>query len=65
MNTDTRKMLNQSLDFNVADRAMEAAFPKLSKAIAVVVRAPTPELADAYARELEQRLRLENTRSPV
>lgn len=59
VNTDTRKMLNQSLDFNVADRAMEAAFPKLSKAIAVVVRAPTPELADAYARELEQRLRLE------
>lgn len=53
VNTDTRMMLSQSLGFNKADRAMEAAFPKLSKSIAIVVRAPTPELADAYARELE------------
>lgn len=55
VNTDTSAMLDQSLDFQVRARELREAFPEVKNDIAIVVRAPTLDEADAFAADLRAR----------
>ncbi|MFZ5618044.1 MAG: MMPL family transporter [Pseudomonadota bacterium] len=55
VNTDTSAMLDSSLDFQVRARELREAFPEVKNDIAVIVRAPTLDEADAFAAELRNR----------
>ncbi len=55
VNTDTTAMLDQSLDFQVRARELRDAFPDLKGDIAVIIRAPTIDEADAFAAALRTR----------
>ena len=55
VNTDTSAMLDPSLDFQVRAKALREAFPELKGDVAVIVRAPTQDEADAFAAELRAR----------
>lgn len=55
VNTDTSAMLDSSLDFQVRARELREAFPEVKNDIAVIVRAPTLDEADAFAAELRKR----------
>ena len=55
VNTDTSAMLDQSLDFQVRARELREAFPEVKNDIAIIVRAPTLDEADAFAAELRAR----------
>ncbi|MCB2097712.1 MAG: MMPL family transporter, partial [Parvularculaceae bacterium] len=55
VNTDTSAMLDASLPFQVRARELKEAFPEVKNDIAVVVRAPTLDEADAFAAELRRR----------
>jgi len=56
VNTDTSAMLDQSLDFQVRARELREAFPEVKTDIAIIVRAPTLDEADAFAAELRARV---------
>ncbi len=55
VNTDTSAMLDASLDFQVRARELREAFPEVKNDIAVIIRAPTLDEADALAADLRQR----------
>ncbi len=55
VNTDTSAMLDPALDFQVRARELREAFPEVKNDIAVIVRAPTLDEADAFAAELRRR----------
>jgi hypothetical protein len=55
VNTDTSAMLDPSLDFQVRARELREAFPEVKNDIAVIVRAPTLDEADAFAAALRKR----------
>ncbi|MEZ5915742.1 MAG: MMPL family transporter [Parvularculaceae bacterium] len=55
VNTDTSAMLDSSLAFQVRARELKEAFPEVKNDIAVVIRAPTLDEADAFAAALRQR----------
>jgi hopanoid biosynthesis associated RND transporter like protein HpnN len=48
-------MIDQTLDFEVRAQALRAAFPEIKTDVAVVVRAPTMDEADAFASALAAR----------
>ncbi len=56
VNTDTSAMIDDTLDFQVRARALREAFPEIKTDIAVVLRAPTPDEADAFAAALAERV---------
>ena len=55
VNTDTSAMLDPNLDFQVRARELREAFPEIKNDIAVIVRAPTLDEADAFVADLRQR----------
>jgi len=55
VNTDTSAMLDASLDFQVRAKALREAFPEVKNDIAVIVRAPTLDEADAFAAAIRTR----------
>lgn len=55
VNTDTSAMLDPSLDFQVRARELREAFPETKNDIAIIIRAPTLDEADAFAAELRRR----------
>jgi hypothetical protein len=55
VNTDTSAMLDPSLEFQVRARELREAFPEVKNDIAVILRAPTLDEADAFAAELRKR----------
>ncbi len=56
VNTDTSAMIDQTLDFQIRARELREAFPEIKTDIAVVLRAPTPDEADAFAAALIARI---------
>ena len=56
VNTDTSAMIDQSLDFQVRAKNLREAFPEIKTDVAVVLRAPTIDEADAFAGALAARL---------
>jgi hypothetical protein len=56
VNTDTSAMIDESLDFQIRARALREAFPEIKTDITVVLRAPTPDEADAFAAALAERV---------
>ncbi|MEM9810602.1 MAG: MMPL family transporter, partial [Pseudomonadota bacterium] len=57
ISTDTSEMISPDTPFRQASAAVNAAFPKLSEQVLVVVDAATPDEASAFTDELAQRLR--------
>lgn len=55
VNTDTSAMLSPDLDFQVRAKELREAFPDLKNDIAVIVRAPTLDEAEAFAAALRSR----------
>lgn len=55
VNTDTSTMIDGTLPFQVRARELREAFPDIKTDIAVVIRAPTLDEADAFAAELRSR----------
>ncbi len=55
VNTDTSAMIDETLDFQVRAGALREAFPEIKTDIAVVIRAPTVDEADAFAGALVAR----------
>ncbi|HBK91585.1 MAG TPA: hypothetical protein DDZ68_07950, partial [Parvularcula sp.] len=55
VDTDTSAMLDETLDFQVRAKALRAAFPEIKTDVAVVLRAPTMDEADAFAGALAAR----------
>lgn len=55
VNTDTSAMLDASLDFQVRAKELREAFPEVKNDIAVIIRAPTLDEADAFAAALRER----------
>ncbi len=55
VNTDTSAMLDSSLPFQVRARELREAFPEVKNDVAVVIRAPTLDEADAFAADLRAR----------
>jgi uncharacterized protein len=56
VNTDTSAMIDQSLDFQVRAKELREAFPEIKTDVAVVLRAPTTDEADAFAAALSARV---------
>lgn len=56
VNTDTSTMLSASLPFQQRAEALRAAFPQIKTDMIVLVRARTPDDADAYVEALQSRL---------
>jgi hopanoid biosynthesis associated RND transporter like protein HpnN len=56
VDTDTSAMIDQTLDFEVRATALRAAFPEIKTDVAVVLRAPTMDEADAFASALAARV---------
>ncbi|MDZ7628240.1 MAG: MMPL family transporter [Parvularculaceae bacterium] len=56
VDTDTSAMIDQTLDFEVRAKELRAAFPEIKSDVTVVVRAPTPDEADAFASALAARV---------
>lgn len=55
VNTDTSAMIDETLDFQQRAVALREAFPQIKTDIAVVIRAPTVDEADAFAGALAAR----------
>lgn len=55
VDTDTSAMLSPHLDFQVRARNLREAFPELKNDVAVVIRAPTLDEAEAFAAKLRER----------
>lgn len=55
VDTDTSAMIDQTLDFEIRAKALRAAFPEIKTDVAVVLRAPTMDEADAFASALAAR----------
>jgi hopanoid biosynthesis associated RND transporter like protein HpnN len=59
MDTDTEKLLSSDLEWRRQERAVDEAFPQMTRLLAVVVEAATPDRADdaaaALARGLSER----------
>lgn len=55
VNTDTSAMLSPSLDFQVRAKELREAFPEIKNDIAVIVRAPTLDEAEAFTAALRER----------
>lgn len=55
VNSDTSAMIDSSLDFEMRAKALREAFPQIKTDIAVVIRAPTIDEADAFAAALIDR----------
>ncbi len=55
VNTDTSAMIDETLDFQVRARALREAFPEIKTDVAVVIRGPTMDEADAFAGALAER----------
>lgn len=55
VNTDTSAMLSPELDFQVRAKELRETFPEVKNDIAVIVRAPTLDEADAVVAELRTR----------
>ncbi len=56
INTDASDMIDKRLPYRQAHLAFEQAFPALADIILVVVRAPSPDEADAFTERLSRRL---------
>ncbi len=56
VNTDTSAMIDETLDFQQRAKALRDAFPEIKTDIAVVIRAPTIDEADAFAAALAARV---------
>lgn len=56
VNTDTSAMIDETLDFQVRARDLREAFPEIKTDVAVVLRAPTMDEADAFASALAERV---------
>ncbi|MEL6380578.1 MAG: MMPL family transporter [Pseudomonadota bacterium] len=56
VNTDTTQMLDTDLDFQKQAVALREAFPQIKDELAVIIRAPTIDEADAFAARLSARL---------
>ncbi len=57
INTDASDMIEPSLPYRQAQAAFTEAFPDLNQTILVVVKAPTPDMADAFTARLTTALR--------
>lgn len=55
VNTDTSAMIDETLEFQVRARELREAFPEIKTDVAVVIRAPTMDEADAFAGALAER----------
>lgn len=55
VDTDTSAMLDETLDFQTRAKALREAFPEIKTDVAVVLRAPTMDEADAFAGALAAR----------
>ncbi|MFN3959078.1 MAG: MMPL family transporter [Parvularculaceae bacterium] len=55
VNTDTSAMIDETLDFQLRAKALREAFPEIKTDVAVVIRAPTMDEADAFASALAAR----------
>jgi hopanoid biosynthesis associated RND transporter like protein HpnN len=55
VNTDTSAMLSPDLDFQVRAKELRDGFPDLKNDVAVIIRAPTLDEAEAFAAELRAR----------
>lgn len=55
VNTDTSAMIDPTLDFQVRAKELREAFPEVKNDIAVIVRAPTLDEADAFAAAMRKR----------
>lgn len=62
INTDSSEMISERLPFRQEARRMQALFPQLHNQMLVILRAPTPDEADAVAFELAARLRADEAR---
>ncbi|MEM1192855.1 MAG: MMPL family transporter [Pseudomonadota bacterium] len=56
VDTDTTQMLDTDLDFQKQAVALRDAFPQIKDELAVIIRAPTIDEADAFASRLSTRL---------
>ncbi len=56
VNTDTSAMLDPTLEFQERAAALKTAFPEIKNDIAVIVRAPTFDEAEAFTAALRKRL---------
>ncbi|MEM7490087.1 MAG: MMPL family transporter [Pseudomonadota bacterium] len=65
VDTDSRRMIDMTLPFQLREAALDDAFPLLDDTIAVVVRADSPDAADATLDALGERLRDDPTVADV
>ncbi|MEM7643779.1 MAG: MMPL family transporter [Pseudomonadota bacterium] len=56
VDTDSSRMIDTSLDFQMREARLDDAFPLLDDTIAVVVRSANPDAVDAAMREIGSRL---------
>lgn len=59
INTDTSDMIDPDAPYRIDQAAFETVFPKFGDQILILVRADTPDAADAFGQALGQELRLQ------